>query len=102
QTRFQLALAHLQTGNLQQAKVELKEATTADPTFVDATLLQAELDIQTGAYQPAIEALEKLAAKQPNDIRAYPLLGSAYLAKREPVKAVAAYQKNVALAPRDA
>src|SRR5437899_3573727 len=90
QAHYQLALAYLQTGNLQQAKVELQEATTTDQNFIDAALLQAELDIQTGAHQPAIEALEKLIAKRPGDIRAYLLLGSAYLAKRDPVKAAEA------------
>ena len=81
--RFENPQAQLQTGNLQQAKVELKEATTADPNLADAALLQAELDIQTGAYQPAIEALETRIAKRLGDGRGYLLLGHAHLAKRE-------------------
>src|SRR5262249_16034962 len=94
--------AHVQAGNLQQAKVEAKEATTHDPNFIDAELLQAELQIQGGAHQAAVEALEKLVAKQPGDVRAYVLLGSAHLAKREPVKATEAYRKVMALTPSDA
>src|SRR5207249_9312593 len=101
QARYQLALAHLQAGNLQQARVELKESTTYDPNFTDAALLQAELQIQGGAHEPAVEALEKLVAKQPGDVRAYVLLGSAYLAKRDPVRAAAAYRKVMTLAPKD-
>jgi tetratricopeptide (TPR) repeat protein len=99
--RYQLALAQLQAGNLQQAKGELKEATTIDPNFTDAVLLLAELDIQTGAHQPAIEALEKLIAKQPRTLQAYRVLGLAYLAKREPGKATGTFRKFVALAPKD-
>ena len=57
--RYQLALAHLQAGSVQQAKAELKEATTIAPNFVEAVLLLAELNIQTGAVHPAIEDLER-------------------------------------------
>src|SRR5262249_30813524 len=93
--------AHVQAGNLQQAKVEVKEATTHDPNLIDAELLQAELQIQGGAHQAAVEALEKLVAKQPGDVRAYILLGSAYFAKRELVKATEAYRKVMTLTPSD-
>src|SRR5262249_41184032 len=83
------------------ARAALKEIANADPNFTDAALLQAELDIQAGAHQPAIESLEKLVAKQPGEVRAYGLLGSAYLPKREPAKAADAYRKILALAPKD-
>ncbi len=101
QTHYQLAVAHLQAGNLKQARVELKEATTIEPNFHEAILRLAELDMQSRAYQPAIEALEHLVAKHRSDIRAYVLLGSAYLAKRDPVKATETYRKIVTLAPKD-
>src|SRR2546426_10982749 len=45
QAHYQLALAHLQTGNSQSARATLKEATDSDPNFTDAALLQAELEI---------------------------------------------------------
>src|SRR4029453_2055313 len=99
--RYQLAMAYLRAGNVQSARAALKEATTTNPNFTDAVLLQAELDVQAGAPHLAIETLEKLIAKQPNEMRAYVVLGSAYLAKREPVKAAQAYRKVVALAPKE-
>ena len=98
---YQLALAYFRTSNLRQTKAELKAATTIAPNFTDAILLAADLDIQTGAPDLAIEGLEKLVANQPNEIRAYMLLGSAYLAKREPAKATETYRTMAAKWPRD-
>src|SRR5438309_7187888 len=98
---YQLALAQLQAGNLQQAKSELTEALAIAPDFVEATLVLGELNIQTGAPAPAIEMLEKLIAKHPNEARAYVLLGSAYLANREPGKATDIYRTVAARAPGD-
>ncbi|MBI3108271.1 MAG: hypothetical protein HYY95_22295 [Candidatus Rokubacteria bacterium] len=48
-------LAHLQAGSPQQAKGELKEAVTIAPRFADAVLLLADLNIKSGAAQPAVE-----------------------------------------------
>ena len=90
---YQLGLAQLQAGNIQQAKAELKEATSIAPNFTEAVLLLAELNIQTGAVQPAIEDLERFVARQPKVFQAHVLLGSAYLAKREPVRATEAFRK---------
>jgi len=101
QARYQLALAYLQAGNLQQVRVELKEATTVDPTLTDAALLLAELDIKAGALQPAIEAMERHIVKQPKLVAAYVLLGQAYLAKKDPAKAIEAYHKVASLASGD-
>jgi tetratricopeptide (TPR) repeat protein len=98
---YQLALAHLQAGNTQQARAELNEATNVDPNFTEASLLGAELDIRTGAVAPAIEALQRTTANRPSEVRAYVLLGLAYLSSREPIKAMETYRKIVELAPQD-
>src|SRR5262249_15342638 len=85
---YQLALAQLQAGNVQQAKAELKEATSIAPNFDDAVLLLAELNLQTRAVQPAIEDLERFVKQRPQSFNANVILGTAYLAKGEPVKAI--------------
>ena len=43
---YQLALAQLQAGNIQQAKAELKEATSLAPNFAEAVLALAQLNLQ--------------------------------------------------------
>ena len=69
--RYQLALAHPQAGTLQQVKTEPKEAVTIAPNFADAVLLFADLNIRSGAVQPAIEDLERLLARQPKAAAAH-------------------------------
>jgi tetratricopeptide (TPR) repeat protein len=99
--RFQMAQAYLQTGNVQQAKAELKLTTEAMPSHAEATLQLALLNIQSGAVQPAIEELEKLIKRDPHVTQAYVLLGMAHMARREPKKAEEAYRRLMARAPKD-
>ena len=101
QARHQLALAYLQAGNASQARAELRLAATADPDSAEPTLNLAELDIRNGALEPAIEALQRLIAKRPNDTRAYVLLGRALLFKKEPGKAADAYRRIIEISPKD-
>ena len=98
---YQLALARLQAGNVDQAKLELREAKTDAPGFVDAQLLLAELNIRTGNIEPAIEELEATIEKQSKVARAYVLLGGAYLAKKEAIKATETYRQFARLDPKN-
>ena len=99
---FQLALAQLQSGNVQQAKTELKEATSLAPNFTEAVILLAQLNIQSGAVQPAIDDLEAfLARRSGSGFEANFLLGSAYLAKKDPVKATAIFRRLAEQTPKD-
>jgi tetratricopeptide (TPR) repeat protein len=98
---YHLALTDLQGGNHQQARWRLKEAITLDPNLTDAIRLLAELNVQSGALQPAIEALEALLAKYPGDALSYVSLTSAYLSKGDPVRAGDVARKLAALAPKD-
>ncbi len=101
-THYQLALAHLQAGNVAQAKISLQDAKTNASGFVDAQLLLAELNIRTGNIDPAIEELEGIIEKQPKTGRAYVLLGGAYLAKKEAVKATETYRQFALLDSKNA
>lgn len=95
--RYQLALAYVNAGNVQQAKAEVADV-AAD--FPDAAILLADLHLQTGALDPAIEVLNTVIAKQPS-FPAYVLLGSAYLRKNEPQRAAAAFETIATQAPKD-
>src|SRR5439155_26547877 len=79
----------------------LKDATSVAPNLTEAVLLLAELNIQTGAFRPAIEDLERFVARQPTVFEAHMLLGRAYLGNGEPVKATEAFRRLVTLAPKD-
>ena len=95
--RYQLAMAYASAGNLQQAKAELKDVAAG---FPDAALLLADLHLQTNAPEAAIEVLKPLIAKHPG-FQAYLLLGTAYLRKKDPVNAAAAFETIAQKAPTD-
>jgi tetratricopeptide (TPR) repeat protein len=61
--------------------------------------LLAELNIRTRRLDTAIEELEDVIEKNPKATRAYVLLGGAYLAKKETVKATETYRQFAQLAP---
>lgn len=100
--RYYLALAQVQTDNVQQARQEAQEAIKIAPGYADARVLLARLNIQAGTPRLAIEDLQKLVAANPRLAPAWRVLGSAHLAQRQPAKAVEAYRKLVALTPDDA
>ena len=100
---YQLAVAHVQNADPEQAKAELREAISLTPNYADAIFLLAELNIQSGSLDPAIDDLKKFVEQFPKVPmpRAHELLAAAYLRKREPAKATEEYRKILALAPKD-
>ena len=97
----QLALAHLQAGNIQQAKSELRETKRLAPNLLEASLLLSQLDIQSGAVRPAIDDLERLIARRPDALAAYALLVTGHLAARDSVRAATTARALMQAAPRE-
>jgi tetratricopeptide (TPR) repeat protein len=99
--RHQLALAHLQAGNFHQARLELRETMKLAPSFLEASLLLSELDIQSGAVRPAIDDLEKIIARRPDALAAYALLITGHLAARDPIRAATTARALTKADPRE-
>jgi tetratricopeptide (TPR) repeat protein len=99
--RLHLAQAHIHAGEIVAAKRELHEALQREPNFVKARLVLAELNLRTGAVRLALQDLEQVIQQNPGLIEAYPLLGAAYLAERQPAKANGAYARFAAAVPKD-
>ncbi len=76
--KFHLARAYLMSGNAAQATVSLSQATTADPNFAEAALLQGELNLRRGEAQAVATAMLDLLARQPKLLPAHLLLADAY------------------------
>ena len=76
--KFHLARAYLLGGNAAQAMASLSQATTADPNFAEAALLQGELNLRRGEAQPVATAMLDLLARQPKLLPAHLLLADAY------------------------
>ena len=76
--KFHLARAYLLDGNAAQATASLSQATTADPNFAEAALLQGELNLRRGEAQTVATAMLDLVTKQPKLLPAHLLLADAY------------------------
>lgn len=100
--RYQLALAHIQAGNVEQAKSELRQAVNTAPNYVDALVLLSQLNVRTNAEDTAIADLEGFVSRQPNVPQVYSLLGAAYMRRGEHAKSVESFTKFKELAPQDA
>src|SRR5438045_9346797 len=58
--KYQLARAYLKNNNVSQAKRVLEQAVSSNPGYLDAVLLLAETNIQTGHSESAIEPLARV------------------------------------------
>jgi tetratricopeptide (TPR) repeat protein len=75
---YQLARAHLQDKNTEQASVLLNEVVAANPNFAEASLQLAELNLRSGDAQSVISAMTGLLKTRPQLLQAQLLLVDAY------------------------
>jgi len=87
-------------GNLDKAIVLLRRAVELDP---DSLYLQRELAtvyLQNKENQRALEVLENLLAKNPNDVKSLIIYGGIRQVRKENQQAVAAYEKALTQDPK--
>jgi Flp pilus assembly protein TadD len=97
--RYQLALAEVELHQIPKATSDFAEAHRLEPSFADATVHLADLQIQAREYGAAVNQLTTLIAAQPGIPAAYELLGTAYLNLGKPYQAAQAYGQLVRLVP---
>ena len=78
---YWLAQAHIQKGNLQQAKQELETALRYDPNYQTALVSLTKLESATGMVDEALADSRRLAANRPGDVD-YMLLYSQSLLRK--------------------
>ena len=101
--RYRLAQIHLFMNEFEQARIQLQEIRRIAPNpSSQLVLLLSQLNLQTGDSDTAIRDLEALVENQPELSRAHDLLGTAYLAKKDPSNAAQAFARCVDLVPNDA
>jgi tetratricopeptide (TPR) repeat protein len=99
---YDLALAQLLNKQTAQAMASLGRAIAADTNYVDAILLQANLNLQQRNAAGAISSLSRLAVKRPEIPQPQLLLARAYAAQGRFADALATYRqlaKNFPQAP---
>lgn len=96
--RTSLALASMAQGNVSAATLELEQisrndkGTVADRVLIASYLKRNELD-------KALQAIEVLQKKTPDDPAAFSMLGRVYLAKKDTAAARQSFEKALALNP---
>jgi Flp pilus assembly protein TadD len=78
---YWLAQAHIQKGNLQQAKQELEIALRYDPKYQTALVSLTKLDSATGMVDKALADSRRLAANSPGDVDSMLLYSQSLLRK---------------------
>ena len=95
-----LALLSLERGNAQEAFNRFDDATSLDPTYIDARFNKASVLLGAGDFARAHAELQKVTEQAPNDLEAMVALGVALRGLKQFDKAEAAWEKVVKSAPR--
>jgi tetratricopeptide (TPR) repeat protein len=99
--KLQLALAYVGIGEMTKSEGRLVQALSLDPSFDQASMVLAELDLRKGDPVAAIGLLDPLTQSHIRLGPAYLLLARAYAMHREPDQALAVYRKLAAVFPKD-
>jgi tetratricopeptide (TPR) repeat protein len=100
QAKFQLALAYLRKGDTARADEQLNLAVRLSPTFDEAIVALAELNVQKGNPGAAVSPLTQLLKRQPKAGPAAILLAKAYQALGRLEDALATLRQSAAAAPQ--
>ena len=100
QAKFQQGLALHQQGRFAEAERAYKEILWQEPRHFGALHLLGVVALQTHRTQRSVELIVKAIEIDPNIAAAHGNLGSALSALKHPQKALASYDKAIALKPR--
>lgn len=93
-----LGVSKLRQGDQAKALSELELGASLDTTSKGGmALVQAEMSMKN--YDKALAAAQNLVKQQPNSAQVHAVLGSVYVAKKDPANARAAFEKSLALDP---
>jgi len=104
--RFYLALSYLNEKNLAEAVKQLRSLLEYYPDDIDANLRLGNIYFRSGSSDPEVfrmtaESAQKVLDKQPNNVPALILLGSATAALKDLRTSVDLFEKAIALDPQN-
>lgn len=91
--------AAIETGALLRARQLADLVLSARPQNVETRALLAEIDLESGAFRPAVDGFERVLAADPEAFLAHAGLGIAYEALRDPGGALHWYSRALDLIP---
>ena len=102
ETRLILANLRLQSGDIVNAIVDLRQASHLQPANTTILKFLAELELNTGQWQPCIITCQKLLKLSTNDAAVYSLLGTALQSQGNLIEARQSLERCVMLQPDNA
>ncbi len=102
QTKFQLAVAYLQTTNMDRAAAALEQAIALNTNFTEAIVLRGRLNLSQGDAAEVVNSMLGLIKRQPDAKAAYVLLADGYRMLRRPDDAIAVLRGLAKGYPQDA
>ena len=97
--RNQLALSLLSTGDQDRAKVELQTAIAVDAEQFQSDYLLAMLRLRENDYAAALEAVNAIISKSPENPLGYNLKGAVLLGQRDLAGAIDAFEQALGFEP---
>jgi tetratricopeptide (TPR) repeat protein len=88
---FQQAMTYKANGNLSEAQAGLSQAILLNDKYLDAYLERARLELQSKAYDKALDDAGRVLTLDPNNGPAYQISGDSLLAQENWIKAEKAY-----------
>lgn len=88
QAKYQLALAYLQTTNIDRAEALLEQAVRLNTDFTEALILNANLKLRKGDAATAVASMLELVKKHPEAMPAHVVLVDGYRLLRQPEEAM--------------
>lgn len=101
QTKYQLAVAYLQTTNIDRAAAALEQAINLNTNFTEAIILQSRLNLSKGDAAGVVSSMVNLLKRQPDAKAAYVLLADGYRTLRRPDDGVAVMRSFIKNFPQD-
>ena len=98
---YWVAIALLKSGQIQLAKQHLIKALTHAKNFIDAEIAIAGLHYRLGEYDIAAGYLVRVVKKEPENLRAYKLLGGVRMAQKQYDNAIEAFETAALIHPSD-
>jgi putative PEP-CTERM system TPR-repeat lipoprotein len=96
--QVRLAAVHMLMKNLPAAEDDLKRAVNLDPNFMQARVAQVELAMRRNKPDEAIAIARQIQKQNDKATIGYMLEGDLQITKKQPVLALAAYEKAYAIA----
>ena len=93
QARMQVAALQMVAGNITGAESTLKEVLSIQPDFPAAQLALAEVYVRKGWHELATMVASRMQRNHPNASAGYQLEGDILMARQQPAKALALYQR---------